>query len=473
MFHNRISPRHVQRQTTTAHLAQTMRLLFKPVDDLQKEIDEMVSNNPAIELMEKRTCPTCHRVLGDHGVCSVCSRPNSDLPDEPVVYVSPREDFYGRSERGNEDLPDEPLASMTEELPEFVLRQISPELKPDDRRIAAYLLSNLDEDGLLEIDLYELVRFFRVPLSRVKEVQHMIQRAEPVGVGSSSPQEALLAQIEVLRETGKVPELAEKIIRTGWELATHRQYRELAHLLDVPMKMVQQAMLFISENLVPYPARAHFGDTRDPSKKVGEVYHRPDIIISYLNDNPENTLVVEIVMPISGTLRINPMFRQAIHEAGTEEQRESWKAYLERADLFIKCLQQRNNTMERLMRRLVSLQRDFIIRGEKYLVPVTRFQISTELEVHESTISRAVAGKAVQLPNRRIIPLSSFFDRSLPARMVLKEIIESEAHPLSDAEIMDLLAERGFPLARRTVAKYRSLEGILSAQMRKPILREI
>jgi len=468
-----ISPRHIHRQTTTAHLAQTMRLLFKPVDDLQKEIDEMVSNNPAIELMEKRTCPTCHRPLGEHGSCPMCSHPKSNIQDEPVVYVSPREDFYGRGERSNEEMPDEPLASMTEELPEFVLRQISPELKPEDRRIAAYMLSNLDEDGLLEIDLYEVVRYFRVPLSRVKDIQHLIQRAEPIGVGSCTPQEALLAQIDVLRESAKVPELAEKIIRTGWELATHRQYRELAHLLGVPLKIIQQTMHFISENLVPFPARAHYGDTRDPSRKVGEVYHRPDIIISYLNDNPENSLVVEIVMPISGTLRINPMFREAIHEAGTEEQKESWKAYLERAELFIKCLQQRNHTMERLMRRLVGLQRDYILKGEKYLVPVTRFQISIELEVHESTISRAVAGKAVQLPNRRIIPLSSFFDRSLPARMVLKEIIDAEPHPLSDAELMALLADRGFPVARRTVAKYRALEGILPAQMRKPILREI
>lgn len=468
-----IAPRTVQRQTTTAHLAQTMRLLFQPVDDLQKEIDEMVNSNPAIELVEKRTCPTCHRPLGDHGVCPICSRPKVDTPEEPVVYVSPREDFYSHSDRTGEDMPDEPLASMTEELPEFVLRQISPELRPEDRRIAAYLLSNLDEDGLLEIDLFEVVRYFRVPIARVKEVQHIIQRAEPVGVGSCSTQEAMLVQLEVLRENGLVPALAEPMIRDGMDLMMHRQFKELAHLLKASVKEIQRTLKFISENLAPFPARTHFGDERDPSRKVGDVYHRPDIIISFLNDNPENPLVVEIVMPISGTLRINPMFRTAIHEASTDEQRENWRAYLERAELFIKCLQQRNHTMERLMRRLVSLQREFILYGEKYLRPVTRYQISCELEVHESTISRAVAGKAVQLPCRKIIPLAEFFDRSLPARMVLKEIIETEARPLSDAELMSMLAERGYPVARRTVAKYRALEGILPAQMRKPILREI
>jgi len=115
----------------------------------------------------------------------------------------------------------------------------------------------------------------------------------------------------------------------------------------------------------------------------------------------------------------------------------------------------------------VSLQRDFILHGEKYLKPVTRAFISKELEVHESTISRAVANKAVQLPNKKIIPLSSFFDRSLNVRTVLKEIIEQEKDPLSDSELVELLSERGFDVARRTVAKYRSIEGILPAHLRR------
>jgi RNA polymerase sigma-54 factor len=116
---------------------------------------------------------------------------------------------------------------------------------------------------------------------------------------------------------------------------------------------------------------------------------------------------------------------------------------------------------------VVSLQREYIVHGEKYLKPVTRAQISKELDVHESTISRAVANKAVQLPNKRIIPLSSFFDRSLNVRTVLKEIIENEKKPLSDSDLAEMLSEKGFDVARRTVAKYRSIEGILPAHLRK------
>lgn len=104
--------------------------------------------------------------------------------------------------------------------------------------------------------------------------------------------------------------------------------------------------------------------------------------------------------------------------------------------------------------------------GDKNLKPVTRVQLSKELDVHESTISRAVANKSVQLPNRRIIPLSSFFDRSLNVRTVIKEMINNENRPLSDSDIVTLLTKQGFNVARRTVAKYRAMEGILPAHLR-------
>jgi RNA polymerase sigma-54 factor len=177
---------------------------------------------------------------------------------------------------------------------------------------------------------------------------------------------------------------------------------------------------------------------------------------------------VEIIMPISGTLQVNPLFKQAVQQAESAS-KEELKGDLDKASLFVKCIQQRNHTMERLLSRVASIQRDFILHGEKYLMPVTRAQISRELEVHESTISRAVANKAVQLPNKKIVPLSMFFDRSLNVRTVLKEIIDREKAPLSDSDLVELLSERGFDVARRTVAKYRSIEGILPAHLRKAV----
>ena len=118
------------------------------------------------------------------------------------------------------------------------------------------------------------------------------------------------------------------------------------------------------------------------------------------------------------------------------------------------------------MPKLANKQRDFILKGDSYIKPLTRASLAEELEVHESTISRAVASKSLQLPSGQIIPVSRFFDRSLHIRTALKKIIENETTPLSDTKVVKLLAEKGYNIARRTVAKYRSMEGILPAHLR-------
>ena len=417
-------------------------------------------------MSEERRCPTCHRALSDHGKCPVCSLPSNAISEEPVVFLSPRDEFIPKKDYIDNDFDDEPFTPVSEDLPTYILRQIAPDLQPSQRALAAFLLTHLDEDGLLTTTLMDVSRYTHVALSEVEKVQRMIQMADPVGVGSCSTREALLIQLESLREVGEVPELAESLVLNGMDQLSHHQYAELAHRFNVPVKKVIEAAKFIAENLNPFPARSHWGDTREPAGETTQVYHQPDILINYLNEDPAKQLVVEIIMPVSGTLQVNPLFKQAIKQAETDSKIEL-KRDLEKASLFVKCLQQRNHTMERLLTRVVSLQREYIIKGEKYLKPVTRAQISRELEVHESTISRAVANKAVQMPNKRIVPLSSFFDRSLNVRSVIKEIIEKESKPFSDSDLVNLLNEKGFDVARRTVAKYRSIEGILPAHLRK------
>jgi RNA polymerase sigma-54 factor len=459
-----------QRPLTTAHLAQTMTLLGLTNDELKQQIESELASNPALELKEERRCPTCHRMLPEKTHCPVCSQQQTVVSDEPVVFISPREDFYPTREAVDEYQPDDrDFSPAVEELPAYVLRQVAQELTdPQDRKLAAYLLAHHDEDGLLTIEPVEAAYYYHIPLSRVEAVQKVIQRADPVGVCSVNTQQALLVQLELLAETQVVPDLAQKIIRDAMDLLTHRQYNEIAHRFNTGLRQVQEAVHFIGDNLNPFPGRSHWGDVRQPASEGVEVYHRPDIIISLMNDDLGKPLVVEIVMPIHGILRINPLFKLAIQQANPEK-REEWKNDYERASLFVKCLQQRNNTMQRLMQRVAGMQREFILFGEKHLKPVTRVSISRDLEVHESTISRAVSGKTVQLPNRKIIPLSSFFDRSLNVRTVLRDMIATESSPLSDSDLVDMLTTKGFEVARRTVAKYRAMEGILPAHMRRSI----
>ncbi len=458
------------RPMTTAHLAQTMNLLSMPGEELRQEIDAALAANPALEMIDERRCPKCHRLLPERGKCPVCSLPTNSESDEPVIFLSPREDFIPRKDYIDPGIESEPFAPEVEELPAYVLKQIAPDLDQSQRAAAAYLLTHLDEDGLLTTTVLEVSRYTHMLPSEVEKIKKIIQHADPIGVGSNTTQEALLVQLEVLGETQKIPEFAERIIQEGMNELSHHQFSELAHKLGVPVKLVTAAAKFIGENLNPFPARSHWGDVREPVNEGTEVYHQPDIIINYLNDDPTKALVVEIVMPTSGTLQVNPLFKQAVKQAD-ENNKDELKGDLEKATLFVKCLQQRNHTMERLVSRVVTLQRNFIIYGEKYLRPVTRAQISRELEVHESTISRAVANKAVQLPNKRIIPLASFFDRSMNIRSELKELVTNENTPLSDSDLVELLSKRGYDVARRTVAKYRSIEGILPAHLRKAVLR--
>ena len=361
-------------------------------------------------------------------------------------------------------MPDEEWTAAEEDLPTYLLRQIAPELDQADRPLAAHLLTCLNDDGLLSVPLVEIARYQHVPLSRVESVLDLIQRSDPLGVGSPTPQEALLVQLGMLAETRAIPALTERAIREGMDLLSRHAYLELGKRLGISTSQAQLIARFISENLNPFPGRTHWGGASQ-AQTNNQVYGSPDIVISHQNNNRAAPLVVEILSPISGTLRINSLFKRSLAQA-PEDKLEEWQAALDQASLLVKCLQQRNHTLVRLMQRLVVLQREFILKGDAHLNPVTRAYLAIELEVHESTVSRAVSGKSLQLPNGRIVPLSKLFDRSLHIRTALRQIIAQERKPLSDTEISELLHKQGYQVARRTVAKYRTMEGILPARFR-------
>ena len=174
--------------------------------------------------------------------------PHFTLPVTNPLYLSRRgEIFTNRAGVPNEDddgFNREEWAAAVEDLPTFVLRQIAPELPAEDRPLAAHLLTSLDEDGLLTVTLFEVARYQHVPMSRVERVQHLIQRAEPLGVGSATPQEALLVQLEVLAENHPVPELATQAIQCGMELLSRRAYGELGRCLGISARQAERIACF-------------------------------------------------------------------------------------------------------------------------------------------------------------------------------------------------------------------------------------
>jgi RNA polymerase sigma-54 factor len=462
------------RPQVTAHLAQTMSLLEMPATEIRQKIRTELANNPALEIVEESRCPSCGRSQASPGPCPVCSQPFDNQVDEPIVFISSPDDFPStfRNNGGlksNNDVSYESMAAAEEDLPSYVLRQIAPEIKEDERLIAAHILNNLNEDGLLTIPLQEISQFYHVPLSRVTRVADIIKHADPKGVGASSPQEALLIQLNFLKEETKVPYLAEEAVKIGLKDLSKHSYKNLAKELNTSHENAQEIAEFIRANLNPYPGRAFWGDHRQPAENQTRTYHQPDIILKEVENSPYRRIMVEIISPYRGTLRINPLFRNAQKQA-PEDKSEAWAKDIEHASLLIKCLQQRNNTMEQLMTELVKEQKDYILSGDPAnMQPQTQAEMSELIGVHESTISRAVSDKSVQLPNRKIIPLKQFFDRSLPIRTTLLRLVESEETPLTDTELADELSSAGYNIARRTVAKYRAMEGILSSRLRQKV----
>ena len=457
------------RPLTTAHLAQTMSLLVLSNLELEERIEKEISQNPALEIAEPRRCPICNMVLLNPGPCPICSKSSSAISDEPIVFTT-SQDYFGNSyttSQTDEDTNyEETLYKSHEDLATYVFRQIATELSETEAKIAAHILTSLDSDGLLsETTPFDISRYFHVPISKVKDVIQKIQIADPVGVGSSSPTEAMLVQLSTLKSDNR-PAKIEEAITNHMSLLSRQQFGELAKQLNITQDEAADIFRYISNNLNPYPGRAYWGDIHNTPDLPETPRLNPDIVISYLNSDEDSPFVIEIIVPIRGYLRVNPLFKKSIQSAPPEKLDE-WKKSLEQANLIVKCVQQRNHTIERLMVYLTKYQRDFIVHGDEFLKPITRAQIAKALDVHESTISRAVANKTVQLPNGRIIPLKTFFDRSLYIRTFIKKMIESETKPLTDTQIAQLLSTQGIHIARRTVAKYRSIEGILPAHLRK------
>lgn len=468
------SNQHLQdnRHQATAHLAKTMTYLQLSATELEAALLKEVDHNPALEIVDELRCPGCGRRLR-RLPCATCAAPTGD--GAPVVFLSPREPGTARLRDHERDSGDPPEVRMPDRLDEYILRQIGPALKPEERPVAAYILAQLDENGLLREALAEMAAFKRVSLRTVEHVLDLIQHADPLGVGAPSAQACLLIQFASLMEAGQVPdhlrELVPVLIHDHFDALGKMEYERIArrlradHAWQVAPGAIAAAVEFIHRNLTPFPARAFWGDGRAAPNADGAAHHAPDVSITLLSAEAGGGLAVEVFAPLSGWLRVNPEFKAAVSEC-TGEERERWLQTVAEAALVTKCLQQRNHTMRRLMEVIAQGQREFILGGDGDLRPTTRVQIAQHLGLHESTISRAVAGKSVALPDGRVVQLSKFFDRSLSVRDRVRNLIQAESRPLTDDDIADALARQGVTVARRTVAKYRKMLGILPANVR-------
>ncbi len=449
----------MQMKASPALIALNNMLILSTLE-LQQMIQQELEENPALELMESEEslCQRCGRPLSGP-TCIYC------LQEDMRVMESEREDYTLMVE--DDEFDPLMLVATPPTLSENLHRDLHASLPRDDHFIADYLVGSLDEQGYLDTTVDEVAATLAVEADRVERVLSKLQEVAPVGVGARDVPECLLLQLGRLEGENIRHPYVERIIKEHWrDLGEHR-YGAIAQALGVPYEVVVEARDFIRQYLRPYPLDRVAGDGAvNPSQTP---YLTPDVVIR----EEEGKLVAEVIESQRYFLRLSPLYQELSRQPArgddalvTPEEKDHLTQFVGRAQLFLTNLRQRRETIRRIAEFLIARQEPFLRRGVRFLAPLTRAEVAGAIGVHESTVSRATANKHVQIPSHEVIPFSHFFTASLSVKDVLLELINQEQRPLTDQELVEMLRERGFDVARRTVAKYRNQLGILASTLR-------
>ena len=466
-------------QSFSPLLMQANHILSLSQTELEAAIGEAIDENPALELEEVAACPVCGRRTGGEP-CATCRTippepPSSTRTDE----APPRMEIEYRAP-SNADPDFDPMTFIANatDVREQILESAMASLDSDiDRAIALVMIDAVDDRGFLTLPVDEIAAETGAKSSEVERVVAVVQEIAPPGVGARSLQESLLLQVAYLQGEGaRVPEIVPVIIQDYLEELGSKRIPRIARALDVDAAAIEEAQAFIREQLTPHPLQSHQSTTWTAPSNGGHVV--PDVVVSLEG----NQLWIEVPNAIYDRLHTEAFYRaiakpesNAAKPASPEEaavDQETLthaKAHVARAQQFIWAVRQRKQTLLRVAEYVCGFQEAYIRGDARGLRPLTRSEVANALGVHESTCSRAVAGKFIMLPSRKVIPMSDLFAASLSIKHVIQQIITEETAggaTLSDAQISERLLDHGIRIARRTVAKYRSQMHILPSTIR-------
>ncbi|MBX0328746.1 hypothetical protein K2Z83_13780 [Oscillochloris sp. ZM17-4] len=449
MFEMSMSPEMGQRVTPA--LLNLAHLLSLPSMALEQAVRQELEENPALEEVEAEDslCPRCGRPLIE-GVCLRC-----DLP-------STGDDLSGSSP-DDDGLDPLLFVAAPRSLSESLLDDLCASLPASERPIALALIGSLDDQGFLLDAPDDIAASLGVAPARVVAALERLREIGPPGIAARDSRECMLAQIDDLADQGIAHPHARAIVDAHLEDLGARSYRKIARALGVSVAEVADARAFIAANLWPYPAQS-----ADPSARAASRtrYRTPDMAISMI----EGAFIVEVLNSQRRALRLNPLYQELSARAATLEdaERAHVQEFISRARVFLANLRQRESTLKRIGEVIVERQDGFLRYGVRHLLPLTRAEIAVTLCIHESTVSRAISDKTAQIPAGDLLPVSEFFVAARGVQDVLRALIAAEdtSSPLSDQALAAQLADLGYPIARRTVAKYRDVMKIPPAQIR-------
>ena len=484
---------------------QLMKLLQLPLIELEQRIKEEIESNPALEDNESSEDnePIADTDEGERYDDSEDNGENDDYnDDEPVVnkeeefdmtdYI-PDDDEYDYSyklqanNRSRDDEDYQAPITHEESFQDYLVQQLGyHDLTEEEETIGRLIIGNLDDNGYLSRPLPHIVddllftKNIETTEEKVEKVLRVVQQLDPPGIGATDLQECLLIQLQRLQEENPYSDysLAITVIRDCFEEFTKKHYDKIAKKTGSTNRQLKAALDEILK-LNPKP-----GDS-SPSSAKNSHYITPDFFISIKDD----ILELSLDGRNNPDLKVNRQYMRMLDDFSKEKTSRSKqeaaqfvRQKIDSAKWFIDAIRQRQHTLYITMKAIMDIQKDYFLTGDDTkLKPMILKDIAERVGLDISTVSRVANSKYVQTPYGTFL-LKTFFSEGITneegeevstreIKKILQDSIDSEnkTKPFTDEELMTVLKEKGYPIARRTVAKYREQLGIPVARLRKEL----
>ena len=455
-------------QVLAPQLQQSLLILQAPLLELRNLVQQEMETNPVLEELPNE--PDSDERSDADTAADEKFKEEFDklakLDEEWRDYMAQSTSYSGRSQEAEDKRQFFFDSIATQEtLQQHLMGQLNQNvLNSSDRKTAELIVGNIDDNGFLQTTPEEMALNTGLPQEDFEHMLTLIQSFYPPGVGARDLRECLLIQ---LKREGRQASLEYKIISEHMQDLGKRRFPEIARRMGISVEQVQKCANNIAR-LDPRPG-AIFA-------QAPQNYVLPDVTVEKVNGTYQVILNGEQIPH----LRISNTYKDIMAQDGKgSDVKDYIRDKIRSGKFLIKSIHQRQQTISNIAHQIVSRQREFFDKGSSHLKPMTMVQIADAVGVHETTVSRAISGKYMATP-QGVFDMKYFFTpgyqtssgesmSNTSVKGAILDLVKNEGGdaPLSDKEIVEILSQRGIPIARRTVAKYRTELNILPSNMRR------
>lgn len=459
--------KQTQKLSMTTELRQSIELLPLSTIELAEKIKSELIENPMLEEIEtgEKKEPETYSITEIRNLEKLEHQKNTDINYSDIYSLEKTSYTYDQeaSDRNQKMIES---SVKTENLSDYLLSQFRLlDTNEEEIEIAEMLISMLDDKGFIVDDLNLIAKEMNLSYKKIKSVLKKIHTLDPIGIGAKNIEETLFIQAMILRSED---ENLHNLIKNHFKDLERLDYKKISKLMGISEEKVELLAKQVKK-LEPFPANLFNQKKTD--------YVIPDVVIN----ESEGQFSIYINDEWIPKIQVNKEYKNILSNSCTEAEKEFITPRVNQASWLIKSIQNRRQTLFRVVNSIIDYQIDFFRKGIREIKPLTLKEIADKLNLHESTISRITTNKYVQT-NWGILELKWFFssgvksqeggkESSKKVQDIIRNIIkeENESNPISDQEIVEIIKAGGIEIARRTVSKYRKILRIPSSSQRKKV----